>query len=462
MRVSGGAPYFETEDGRPWTPVGHNEAVDWIDLAGLFHRRDPGGVDRHLAMLRANGVTSLRLMLEYSQGWHRYFERPAGSPVPAMVRLWDDLFALCERHSIRILLTPFDTFWMGRRFAHHPWSCRQGGPLASLRELLTSPEARRLTKARFEFAIRRWGGSAALFGWDLMNEIHPDLNGGEEAGLADFVHDVATHVRGLEMQLYGRSHPLSVSVFGPHLDGLHGAALADLAFRHPDLDFATTHLYEPGTIDAPKDTVASALAVGRLVTRALGEIRDGRPFLDSESGPIHTFNDRRRTLTEPFDDEYFRHMSWAHLASGGAGSGMRWPYRHPHRLTAGMHDAQKMLARFCGLVDWRRFRRAPLGGRVEVADVGVAAFGCGDEDQAVVWLLQTGPIGKDGRLFPGVASPVRLALRHQRPGRYSVAAFDTKGGATTEFESETAENGILTFRTPPFSTDLALAIRLKR
>ena len=32
-------------------------------------------------------------------------------------------------------------------------------------------------------------------------------------------------------------------------------------------------------------------------------------------------------------------MSWAHLASGGAGGGMRWPNRHPHVLTSGMPPA---------------------------------------------------------------------------------------------------------------------------
>ncbi|TIT96391.1 MAG: hypothetical protein E5W39_19160, partial [Mesorhizobium sp.] len=83
--------------------------------------------------------------------------------------------------------------------------------------------------------------------------------------------------------------------------------------------------YEEGTIDDPSDTVAPALGMARIVGEALGEIRDGRPFLDSEHGPIHSFKDKKITLPEPFDDEYFRHLQWAHLAAGGAGGGMRWP-----------------------------------------------------------------------------------------------------------------------------------------
>jgi hypothetical protein len=36
--------------------------------------------------LRDNGVTCLRLMLEYAQVRHRYFKKPAGRLVPATVR----------------------------------------------------------------------------------------------------------------------------------------------------------------------------------------------------------------------------------------------------------------------------------------------------------------------------------------------------------------------------------------
>ena len=123
-----------------------------------------------------------------------------------------------------------------------------------------------------------------------------------------------------------------MSVFGPEL--IRHPALVETIFRHPDLDVANTHLYEKGTIDAPKDTVSPALAVARLMRTAVIEAAPGRPVFDSEHGPIHSFKDKKRTLPPAFDDEYFRHIQWAHLASGGAGGGMRWPNRHPHVLTA--------------------------------------------------------------------------------------------------------------------------------
>src|SRR5207237_1345122 len=158
----------------------------------------------------------------------------------------------------------------------------------------------------------------------------------------------------------GRSHPQTVSLFGPELTLKPHMDMATPIFRHPDLDFASLHIYASGTIDNPRNTIDAAVAMGAIVRRSLEEITDGRPFLDSEHGPIHTFKDRKKTLPEPFDDEYFAHMQWAHLASGGAGGGMRWPNRRPHTLTPGMRRAQAALSRFLPLIDWTHFRRRNL------------------------------------------------------------------------------------------------------
>lgn len=143
-----GAPYFVDEHGSPWTPIGQNDAISWPELAGLFRRRDLAGVEAHLQWLKAHGVNCLRLMIEYAQVRHRYFERPAGRFVPAMVQLWDDLFAMCERVGMRILLTPVDTFWMWRHWQHLPWNVANGGPLRHMSEVLTCRETRTLSTLR--------------------------------------------------------------------------------------------------------------------------------------------------------------------------------------------------------------------------------------------------------------------------------------------------------------------------
>ncbi|ACA14674.1 hypothetical protein M446_0089 [Methylobacterium sp. 4-46] len=462
IRVAGpGIPYFETETGAAWTPVGQNDAISWHELEGLFGRRDLAAAEAHLRHLADHGVTCLRLMLEYAQVRHRYIERPVGRFVPAMVRLWDDLFALCETVGLRILLTPFDTFWMWLHWHRHPYNRRHGGPLAEPSRFLLDPQVREAIKNRLAFAVARWGGSGALFAWDLWNEIHPAHAEGSAEGFAPFIADLSRHVRALETRLYGRAHPQTVSLFGPELGWRPHLGLEEPIFRHPDLDFATLHIYAEGTIDDPRNTVEPAIAMGRIVREGLAQIRDGRPFLDSEHGPIHSFKDRRLTLPEPFDDEYFRHMQWAHLASGGAGGGMRWPNRHPHSLTAGMRAAQRGLSGFLPLIDWRRFRRRNLSGDLGDPGPGAALFACGDAEQAVIWCLRADSLAPDGRLRRDAAPlGIRLALPGLRAGRYALTAWDTRAGRPCGRREVTARDGVATeIEPPPFVTDVALAVR---
>jgi hypothetical protein len=451
---SPGSPYFVDGEGRDWTPIGQNDAISWPELAPLFRRRDLPAVERHLRWLAEHGVTCLRLMIEYAQVRHRYLERPAGRPVPAMVRLWDDLFALCEKVGLRILLTPVDTFWMWLHWRHHPWSRAQGGPLEHPSRLLLCPDTRAAIKARLTFIVRRWGGSGALFAWDLWNEIHHGQAQESADCFPEFIADLSHHVRALEQQLYGRTHPQTVSLYGAELWKRPDLPLAEPIFRHPDLDFATIHIYRDGAIDNPRDTVAPALAMARVVRECLGEIRDDRPFLDTEHGPIHLFKDRKKTLPEAFDDEYFRHMSWAHLASGGVGGGMRWPNRHPHVLTAGMRRAQRAMAGFLPLIDWQRFRRRPLALKVR----GFHAFACGDDGQAVVYVLRRGSRLADGRVDQALRGTAAVTMP-AAPGRYRVTAWDPVVGVAVSEQERVAEVGTLTFDSLDTPGDRAFAMR---
>ena len=453
-----GIPYFFTDDGQPWTPIGQNDAITWPELAGLFRRRDLPAVETHLRRLKAHGVTCLRLMLEYCHGEHRYIERPAGRFPPNMVRLWDDLFELLEKVGLHVLLTPYDTFFMWVRWRDHPYNRRNGGPAASRRQLLVSEETRAAIKARLAFASDRWGGSPALFAWDLWNEMHPAYGADDPSCFAPFIDDVGGWLRSFELQRHGRAHLQTVSIFGPEL--VKHPALAEPIFRHPHLDFANTHLYESGTIDDPKNTVAPALAVGRLMRAAVNDAQDMRPVFDSEHGPIHRFKDRKRTLPEPFDDEYFRHIQWAHVASGGAGGGMRWPNRHPHVLTAGMRRAQLALARVLPLLDWSCFRRRNLNDELSVSDKRVAGFACADSSQALIWLLRADVLTPAGAMDPD-AKPISVAITVPGldDGRYGVLRIDTTTGQIVAQTEASAIRGMLVVSGLTIVADMAIVVR---
>ncbi|MCX9147050.1 hypothetical protein [Erythrobacter sp. WG] len=447
IRCAPGAPYFETEAGEPWMPVGHNEAVTWPRLAGLHRRRDAAAVEAHFADLEAHGVNCLRVMLDYSQVHHRALEHRVGAFSPAMVRMWDDLIALGEKHHIRFLLTPFDTFFMVKRWKHHPYSRHRGGPAARLEDMFTCRETRAAVISRLLFATRRWGHSPAVFAWDLWNEIDAYYADGDLAATHDFVTDVSTALRAEEERLYGRAHLQTVSVFHPNL--VATPALGEVIFRHPAIDFVSVHLYEEGPLDAPRSSLEPAEATVRLMTQALAETPQGRPVLDTEHGPVHTFVDRRVTLPDSFDTACFRRTQWAHIAAGGAGGGMRWPYRHPHHLLPAMHRAQAIFADFLPLIDWQSFRREPLGDRLTVHDFAGLACGCADERQAVIVLLGSETDGAVSR---------QLDIKGLAAGCYDVTQVNTITGAREACQVHTRQDGSLVVLTMAGVQDIALAV----
>ncbi len=459
IRVAPRIPYFMTEQGLPWTPIGQNDSITWPELRDLIGRRDLPAIERHLRWLRDSGITCLRLMLEYCENDEFYLECPAGRFRPSMIALWDDLVGLCAQLGLRLLLTPFDTFFTWNNWASHPYNRANGGPCADRTQLLICPQTRELIKSRLAFAATRWGASGVVFAWDLWNEMHPVQGQDHPHCFEDFIEDVGPFLRDLEVGLYGRAHLQTVSIFGPELQWKPW--LNEPVYRHPLLDFATIYLYEEGTIDFPQDTIAPAISTGRLIRDALAEISDARPLFDSEHGPIHTFKDHGRTLPEPFDDEYFRHMQWAHFASGAAGGGMRWPNRSPHSLTAGMRRAQQALAGFLPLIDWLRFERQALNDAVVVEGGPVAAFCCGDTEQALLWLLRTDAIGADGRI-KRQRPPARvcISLPGLRRGNYRITYWDTVSGRVVgEAELGHAAALLLSFNPPPIAADLAIAVR---
>jgi hypothetical protein len=458
IQVCPGAPYFMTEHGRPWTPIGQNDGISWPELQGLYKRRDMATAEAYLKKLAKHGVTCLRLMLEYSQGPQYYLERPVGRFRPEMIQLWDDLFALCEKYGLRILLTPYDTFWMWIKWARHPYNQRNGGPCLDRSGMLPCRDTRAAIKRRLEFAIERWSSSGALFAWDLWNEIHPSYAQDSAECFNEFIEDLSAFVRDKELALHGRAHPQTVSVFGPHM--VLDKRIPETIFRHASLDFASTHFYEEGTIDYPRNTVDAAVSTARLMREALAELRDERPFLDTEHGPIHTYKDHRVTLPEPFDDEYFRHMQWAHFCSGGAGGGMRWPNRKPHALTRGMREAQRALAGFLPLVDWTRFRRRNWNEEARVSRPEVKLAACGDCDQAIAWLLRSDQIARNGMLRRNVKPvEVTLELPCLHPGTYRVTAWDTLRGNVISERTVVSQKSGLDISELPVITDVALAIR---
>ncbi len=463
VRVAPGGRSFMTEGGAPFLVIGHNDAMPWPTLHHMHYEEDIATTEAYIRMLAEHGVTVLRIMLEYAQEQDWFFENPVGQPVSAAVLYWDDLIGLCERYRIRLLVMFWDTFFMSRRWEYHPYGAAGSG-FDGPGSFCTSDSALAAEKARIRFFIDRWGDSPAIFAYDLLNEIHPYW-GGSPADQGRWVTEIARFVKQYELERWGKRHLLTVSIFG----ALPEAGYIDLIMRHPELDFATTHVYIFGLVDNPDNTIDGALVMRDAVRHAFSQMDTVRPYMDTESGPIHLFMDLKQTLPGPFDAEYLHNMSWAHLATGGAGGGMRWPFRDPHCLTPEMHDVQLGMSRFVPALDWVQFSPEPWNHRMAVVARGgageeasdgrlpVLPFGCGDGRQALAWVLRDLRVVALDLVLP----PADLLMPGLEPGAYVAEFWETYAGLKTGEQRFVVGAGERQLRLalPPFERDLAVAIR---
>jgi len=394
--------YFVHADGRPFIPIGYNHNPDWpefIEANPDFRDYRPEETAKYNAHLAESGVNTLRLMIETPPSGN--LEDPIGTFSPEHVRWIDTIVDGARKNHIKLIVTPWDTFWMNLRFETTPYNPALGGDLKEKIDFITSPVLRDQEKRRLKFLIDRWGNTGTIFSWELLNEA--DIWwGASPAQLHDWITDMASYVRGYERKRWGRNHMLSVSFAAPMPKG----ELAVDAFDMPMLDYATTHLYI-GASRAPKEPVGPALTETEGVEYCLSRIRDNRPYMDTENGPID-----RWISDATLDDAVFHNMIWAHMASGAAGSGFRWPYRQPHHLTEGMLKSLKAMSVFAADVPWASLAGSRVSLKVSGPE-GAATCGFGTATAALVWTSGSGPVSVS---WPGGPSHVSLKL------------FDTSNG----------------------------------
>lgn len=380
-KVLVGGRYFAHADGKPFIPIGYNHNPDWPEFEQANPERDdydPDRTARYIAHLKESGVNIIRLMIETPPSGN--LEDPIGTFSPEHVRWIDNIVADARKNGIKLIVTPWDTFWMNLRFDVSTYNPELGGSLRNRIDFITSPVLREQEKRRLKFLIDRWGNTGTIFSWELLNEA--DLWwGASPMQLHDWITDMATYVKGYEHQKWGRNHLLSVSIAQPMPDG----ELAEDAFSLPTLDYATTHLYI-GASRAPTEPVGPAVAAQQGVDYCLAHIQDHRPYMDTENGPIDHW-----IQSESLDDQVFHNMIWAHLASGAAGSGFRWPYRNPHHLTEGMLASLKSMSQFAAHVPWGEL----AGDRLVFEATGAAnaaTCGFGTPRAAIVWTSVSSPV----------------------------------------------------------------------
>ncbi len=429
LTVAPGGRYFQHSDGRPFIPIGYNHNPDWPGLVQSNPQSDdydPQRTERFFARLAGTGVNTIRMMVETPpSGW---MEDPLGTFVPEHIRWLDHVFTAARRHGVRLIVIPYDTFWMNMRWDVCQFNPELGGPLERKTDFLTSTLIRELQKKRMKLLIDRYGNLGEVLCWELMNEIDLWWDATPRQ-IIQWTEDMAAFVRDYEKKKWGRNHLICVSTAAAMPRG----ALAGFAYRSPHLDFATTHLYI-GASNAPVEPVEPALNIAEGVRYALGQIRDARPYLDSENGPID------RWITDPdLDVRVFHHMSWSHLASGGCGSSLRWPYRHPHHLSDGQFEALARMARFVEEAPWARITGPYSAGPAATPAEDCIAMASGSREAGIAWAARRD--GKRGVLAFTVTWPGGSARIRYRP-------YDTQTGVWLP-EGRSDESGHISLEDAP-------------
>lgn len=436
-------------DGKPFIPIGFNDAVSWGNLLFLYNDMAPEIVQDYFAKLHHYGINTLRIMVSYSQDPSGQYEleKPLGHFQPEMVALWDQVFKLADQYHIYLILTPWDPFWMSRTWDADPWNVKNGGPVQDLSGMLTDPKAIQLEKQEYAFVIDRYGKSKYILAWELANEIDLWFRGTRsDSQLADAIRvwttDMAQFIRDREMQKYGARHLITISTANPDPDGFMGRAIYD----NPALDFVTTHMYY-GPVKDPTTPVEAAQAVQDGMAYQLYKLGGKKPYLDSESGPID-----RWPLSKDEDLPYYHAMVWAAMMSGAAGPGLRWPYTQSSTLDDDYYTILGAVAKYVQGVPWTTERWRTVGrDNLSLEDeADLNAFGLIGREHAVLWFLP--------QTDKGTQAPSSVTLQGLVAGHYMVEYWDTWKGSIVRTTPAQATASGLTLQLPAMAKDLALKV----
>jgi mannan endo-1,4-beta-mannosidase len=451
--VSDSGRYFQFEDGTDFLPLGFDQMPDFPEslykvypINNLMY--DKEALREYFNKMHDHGVTVLRVWGEAPDYDYRYLllENPVGVFNPAFARFFDDVFELAKDYKIYIMLTPYDTYWQHYRWSYYPYNYANGGPCHSESEGLTTDKCFEYQKARMKWFVDRYGNSDYLFSWDIMNEINWAWDVPDESTIRAWVDRMSSWLIQYERQKWGKNHIITVSTSYTPTWG----DLRYVVFQHPNIDFATTHMYED-VIASPPDVIAPAVSVNTTVKSVLNQFVSGdmRPYFDSESGPING------ELEESFDNEYYHNMIWAHLASGGAGSNLRWPFRLFVGPSEGMFDSVLGMSRIIKHIKWSRFASVNIDDNVNVTDTGghtVIGMACGDSYTAIVFVLQ------DSRVSTGIISGANLSVASMTPGTYLVKYFDSYTGDLISSEHVEAVSGNVNVTLSDFDKDIVIIL----
>lgn len=449
LTVDPGGRYFAWEDGTPLVVIGDNLGMGgphirsfydgpmWNDDLGQYinyREWDAGGIENgrnYLAELSAHGVNTVRIIAENLESSHPvYLFDDASNGADNISFNADTLGFLetfldeCATVNINVIVVPFDTFYYASVFngwSKVPFSTAMGGPMATGEDFFEAAN-RDYIKAVLKKLVDTLGDRKNLLAWDIVNEFDSDepsigWNRATFAKREETVTDLAAYLKSIDPNhmVYLSSvrwDPKFLAHLPTQADSSVTGNDAALILNNSQFDFNSTHMYyhdirDPNhnsrsnpesmyEIDANDldNTIAPAARVKQGLQFYYAGNLTPKPYLCTEAGPIEFYTtayDAYFTAAE--DDQIFHNMIWSYLASGEAGSGLRWPGQvlDDHKLSDQMRDYQLAMKHFidAGPVDFFGFQPVQIGQYLTIGgiDAPVVKTGITDGRQGIIFLV---------------------------------------------------------------------------
>jgi hypothetical protein len=266
------------------------------------------------------------------------------------------------------------------------------------------------------------GDRKNLMAWDIVNEFDSDEPGiGWNRASFDkreaTVNDLGTYMKTIDPH-----HMVYLSSvrwdpkFLPHLKTTPQSSVTGndpaLILNDRIFDFNSTHMYYNDIRDPNYNSKLNPASIYNTAANDLdntidpaARVKQGlqyyyaytltpKPYLCTEAGPIQFYTKAYDAyFTAEDDDQMFHNMIWAYLASGEAGSGLRWPGKQldSSRLSDQMRNYQLAMKHFidAGNFHFSGFQPVQIGQDLETSGTSapIVKTGITDGRQGIVFLL---------------------------------------------------------------------------
>ena len=309
--------YFETDDGRPYIPIGLNMIYPPFVKDGDARAR-LAALDGWLTKLSANGGNYIRVWL--GNDFYNPEDQHAGQYNPDKARRIDAMLALARKHGIRVKMTIEQFRVVAPGPSSRPWALQplhhvsRGGLANNMRDWMDSPAARKQFVGKLEFLAARYRDDPTVYGWELWNEMNAVQGGGNylawTSAMLPELHRLFPH-------------HLCMQSLGSFDRDSSRAPYRELATM-PGNDVAQVHRYlDPGAkldiCHGPVDVLAAD------AVRELLAARPGKPVILAETGAVEASHSGPSKLYPKDKHGSILHdILFAPFFSGAAGAGQCW------------------------------------------------------------------------------------------------------------------------------------------